>query len=83
MKNELDTSRMTRKVYDIPDFIVAALDQSGLWERYHARPPYQCNDYIGWITRAKREQTRQKRLAQMLGELRAGDAYMGMKYRAK
>lgn len=77
--NAMDASRMTRQVCDIPGFIVAALDESGLWERYRARPPYQRNDYIGWIVRGKREQTRQKRLNQMLDELRNGDAYMGMR----
>jgi len=41
------------------------------------------NDYIGWITRAKREDTRQKRLIQMIDELQNGDAYMGMAYNAK
>lgn len=74
---------MTRQIYDIPDYITTALDDNQLWERYRARPPYQRNDYIGWITRAKREETRQKRLTQMLEELRAGDAYMGMAYNAK
>jgi len=74
---------MTRPIYDMPDYISAALDKSGLWERYNARPPYQRNDYIGWITRGKREETRQKRLAQMLEELNEGDAYMGMGYNAK
>ncbi|HSG43712.1 MAG TPA: YdeI/OmpD-associated family protein [Anaerolineales bacterium] len=28
-------------------------------DAYNARPPYQRNDYIGWITRAKREETKQ------------------------
>ena len=81
--NVMDTSRMTRSVHDIPDFVTAALDKSGLWKRYQTRPPYQRNDYIGWITRGKREETRQKRLSQMLEELRSGDAYMGMSYNAK
>lgn len=72
-----------RQRYPMPDDISAALEQGGLWERYRARPPYQQNDYIGWIARAKREETRQKRLAQMLEELRAGDAYMGTAYNAK
>lgn len=80
---DMDTRRMKRKVYDIPDYIASALDESRLWERYRARPPYQRNDYIGWITRGKREETRQKRLDQMLNELRSGDAYMGMRYNAK
>jgi len=80
---DMDTSKMTRRVYDIPDYVAAALDESGLWERYRARPPYQRNDYIGWITRGKREKTRQKRLTQMLEELQSGDAYMGRGYNAK
>ena len=73
---------MARERYPMPEFVSQALEQSGLWERYRARPPYQQNDYLGWIARAKREDTRQKRLAQMLDELRAGDAYMGMAYSA-
>ena len=81
--HSMDTSKMTRKVHDIPEDVTAALDESALWERYKARPPYQRNDYISWITRAKREDTRQKRLTQMLKELESGDAYMGMAYRAK
>lgn len=83
MKNEIDATRLTRTIHDIPDFVAEALEREGLWERYRARPPYQQNDYIGWIIRAKREETRQKRLLQMLDELRRGDAYMKMKYSAK
>ncbi len=67
----------------MPDFVADALTKANLWERYNVRPPYQQNDYLRWITQAKREETRQKRLAQMLAELEAGDAYMGMPYRAK
>jgi uncharacterized protein YdeI (YjbR/CyaY-like superfamily) len=52
-------------------------------DAYNARPPYQRNDYIGWLTRAKLEATRQKRLEQMLDELAAGDSYMGMNYNAR
>jgi hypothetical protein len=52
-------------------------------EAYRDRPPYQQNDYIGWITRAKREETRERRLAQMLDELERGDVYMKMPYRPK
>ena len=74
---------IARQRYEMPDFIVSALEQGDLWERYNARPSYQQNDYIGWITGGKREETRQKRLAQMLEELRSGDAYMGMAYAAK
>ncbi|MBA4383008.1 MAG: hypothetical protein C0406_10625 [Sideroxydans sp.] len=67
----------------MPDFIRDALASKKLTDAYDARPPYQRNDYIGWITRAKLPATQQKRLAQMLEELERGDAYMKMAYRAR
>lgn len=66
----------------MPPFIEDALNRERLMEAYLARPPYQRNDYIGWITRAKRPETQAKRLAQMLDELASGEAYMRMPYRA-
>lgn len=72
-----------RPRYPMPEFIQEALAESGLMAAYKSRPPYQQNDYIGWITRAKREETRAKRLAQMLDELKRGDRYMGMTWRAR
>jgi len=62
----------------MPDFVRQALESQALMNAYDARPEYQCNDYVGWITRARREDTRQKRLQQMLDELRQGDRYMHM-----
>ena len=76
-------SRLKRPRYPMPDFIREALEAHGLSEAYFSRPPYQQNDYIGWITRAKREQTKAKRLTQMLDELAGGDRYMKMAYSAK
>ena len=67
----------------MPDFIRDALDQHGLMDAYRSRPPYQQNDYIGWIQRAKLEATRQKRLDQMLDELKKGNVYMRMKWNLK
>lgn len=67
----------------MPDFILLALKDECLIERYLHRPPYQQNDYIGWITRAKRQATIDKRLNQMLNELKNGNKYMGMEYNAK
>ena len=64
-------------------YIRAALRERDLMDAYRERPPYQQNDYIGWITRAKKEETCQRRLEQMLEELEAGDRYMKMKYRPK
>ena len=62
----------------MPQFVEDALVSSQLMDAYAARPAYQQNDYIGWIERAKRPETRQKRLAQMLDELRRGGVYMKM-----
>ena len=67
----------------MPDEIKTALEKNGLMEVYLSRPPYQRNDYIGWITRAKRDETKRKRLIQMLKELQSNDAYMKMPYRPK
>ncbi|RMH53512.1 MAG: hypothetical protein D6685_15655 [Bacteroidetes bacterium] len=64
----------------MPAFVREALEAASLTEAYNARPPYQRNDYIGWITRAKRPETRERRLKQMLEELAAGDRYMKMPY---
>jgi len=62
------------------DFIPDMLVERGLKEAYRNRPPYQQNDYICWITRAKREETKERRLAQMLVELAIGDQYMKIAY---
>jgi uncharacterized protein YdeI (YjbR/CyaY-like superfamily) len=70
--------RTLRKREDMPDLVREALDQRGLREKYDARPPYQRNDYLLWINKAKRDETRRKHLAQMLDELEAGGVYMGM-----
>lgn len=76
-------TRSKRERYPMPEFIRAALAARKLTAAYDARPPYQRNDYIGWITRAKLPATQQKRLDQMLDELAKGDAYMKMAYRAQ
>lgn len=67
----------------MPDHVAAALEAKGLRAAYDQRPWYQRNDYLGWISRAKREETRDKRLQQMLDELRTGNVYMKMNWRPK
>lgn len=64
----------------MPADVESILAERGLRAAYDERPPYQRNDYLGWIERARREQTRRKRLNQMLDELASGDLYMGMRY---
>jgi uncharacterized protein YdeI (YjbR/CyaY-like superfamily) len=67
-----------RPLHPMPADVAAALQDSGLRGEYDARPHYQRNDYVGWITRAQQDGTRRKRIAQMLDELREGGVYMGM-----
>lgn len=52
--------------------------REALMDAYLERPGYQQNDYIGWINAAKQHKTKEKRLAQMLEELKRGGVYMNM-----
>ena len=81
--NDDKFDRLKRLRYPMPAFIKEALVERGLMKAYQERSAYQQNDYIGWITRAKRQQTIENRLAQMLEELESGDKYVKMPYRSK
>lgn len=81
MDPKVDTSRMTREIHEMPAEVAAALEARGLTAAYNARPAYQQNDYIWWITSPKRTATRQKRLNQMLDELEGGGVYMKMAWK--
>lgn len=67
-----------RERYEMPVDVRQALEENGLMAVYEQRPPYQRNDYLGWILRAKRSETATKRIQQMLNELSVGGVYMGM-----
>ena len=73
-------STLIRKENPMPGFVRDALDAYGLTAAYRERPAYQRNDYLGWINGAKRQETKQKRLAQMLQELETGGIYMKMSH---
>ena len=79
-KASADINRMRRQIHPMPDTVKDALEQRGLVAAYRARPAYQQNDYVGWIGRAKRPETRQKRIDQMLDELAGGGLYMKMRW---
>lgn len=75
-------STLKRKHNSMPDNVLNALKKKRLMKAYESRPPYQQNDYIGWINRAKLPATKEKRLNQMLDELKRGDVYMNMDWNA-
>ena len=62
----------------MPDDVLAELTDGGVLADYNDRPFYQRNDYLSWIGRAKRPETREKRITQMIDELERGGVYMGM-----
>ena len=77
-----DFSKLKREKHSMPAYIKQALEDNHVFSDYLARPAYQQNDYIGWIERAKRQETKDKRLKQMIDELRIGGIYMKMKHPA-
>jgi len=62
----------------MPDDVRSALIERGVLDDYAARPAYQRNDYLGWIDGARRDDTRRRRIDQMLDELERGGVYMKM-----
>lgn len=62
----------------MPDDVREALASKRVRTAYDNRPPYQRNDYVAWITTAKRPETRAKRIGEMIVELKSGDTYMKM-----
>ncbi len=75
-------SKLRRKRETMPGFVEEALRAEGLFGAYCSRPDYQQNDYLLWINQAKKEVTKEKRLKQMLEELRKGGIYMKMSHPA-
>lgn len=71
-----------RPANPMPEDVAGLLAERRLSEEYEARPWYQRNDYLGWINRASRPETRQKRIDQMLDELERGGVYMNMDHPA-
>lgn len=78
--SERDFSKLQRERLPMPDFVREALEARSLLGLYQQRPAYQQNDYLAWIARAKRDETVQKRLEQMLDELARGHSYMKMPF---
>ncbi|HVV84339.1 MAG TPA: YdeI/OmpD-associated family protein [Kofleriaceae bacterium] len=61
----------------MPGFVRSALEARKLTDAYRARPKYQQTEYLTWIHAAKLNDDKRKRLAQMLDELAAGNAFQG------
>jgi len=77
-----DFSKLKRDRNPMPDDVKQALNDHGVMADSNVRPPYQQNDYLSWIGRAKTLKTKEKRLQQMIDELKVGGVYMKMKHPA-
>jgi len=77
-----DFSNLKRQRNPMPDFVKTALEEHGLMDAFNERPAYQQNDYLGWISRVKRQETKLKRLQQILDELKQGGVYLNMRHPA-
>jgi uncharacterized protein YdeI (YjbR/CyaY-like superfamily) len=78
--NKSDLDRLSREIRPMPDDVREAQEKRDLMVAYEARPAYQRNDYLAWFARARRPETRQKRINQMLEQLAHGGVYMGMRH---
>ena len=61
----------------MPGNVRGALAKNNLMDAFRARPAYQQDDYLKWITTAIGPAEKHRRLAQMLEELEKGGVFKG------
>ena len=67
---EAASARPKRPSLPLPDWLKEALMATpAAWENFQKLAPSHRRNYIGWISAAKREETRQRRLQQAIGML--------------
>ena len=67
---EADAPLPKRPALPLPDWLKAGLMTSPkAWENFSKLPPSHRRNYIGWISDAKREETRQRRIREAIGRL--------------
>ena len=69
-RDMMDNSNLKRPIETMPEFVLTALEKENPLGDYESRPAYQRNDYLLWINSAKRQDTKEKRLRQMLAACR-------------
>ncbi|MDB5181411.1 MAG: hypothetical protein JWP13_174 [Candidatus Saccharibacteria bacterium] len=75
---EFHITKPGSKEFDVPAEYAAILRDHNAYELYENRPYYQQKGWIQWIEGAKRDETKQKRIEEMLLELEEG-TYMPRK----
>lgn len=72
-----------KDIFIIPQEIQNILIQQNIVEQFKKRPPYQQQGYIKGIVEAKRLTTKEKRIHQMIDELKVTHLYQGRQYYKK
>ena len=76
---EAPSSRPKRPELPLPDWLKAGLMTSPkAWENFSNLPPSHRRNYIAWISDAKREETRQRRIQEAIGRLEKNET-LGLK----
>jgi uncharacterized protein YdeI (YjbR/CyaY-like superfamily) len=76
---EADALRPKRPELPLPDWLKAGLMTSPkAWENFNSLPPSHRRNYIGWISDAKKEETRQRRIWEAIERLEKNET-LGLK----
>ncbi|MGA2488703.1 MAG: YdeI/OmpD-associated family protein [Anaerolineales bacterium] len=68
-----------RPELSLPDWLKASLMASSrAWENFQRLAPSHQRNYIGWISKAKKEETRQRRIQEAIGRLEKNEK-LGLK----
>ncbi|MBI1343499.1 MAG: hypothetical protein GC171_11250 [Terrimonas sp.] len=67
------TKPATKKPVEVPDYFLAAIRKNKkAWATFQQFPPSHVKEYIQWITEAKREETRNNRIAKAIAMMEEG-----------
>jgi uncharacterized protein YdeI (YjbR/CyaY-like superfamily) len=77
--HEAQSSRPKRPALPLPDWLKEGLmTNPAAWENFQKLAPSHQRNYIGWISDAKREETRQRRIQEAIGRLEKNET-LGLK----
>jgi uncharacterized protein YdeI (YjbR/CyaY-like superfamily) len=76
---DVSEGRPKRPQLPLPDWLKAYLmTNPKAWEHFNRLPPSHRREYIGWISQAKREETRQRRIQEAIARLEKNET-LGLK----
>jgi len=70
---EWDAATAREDVDAVPDDLAGALREAGVEEAFTSMPPSHRKQYLYWVNEAKRDETRQRRIADTVRRVREGE----------